>query len=188
MQHSLRASQIIQRTREQIKGNQPRPELVDLKELVLEVIGLLEREVVSSATRIKSIFADLDHVILANRVEMQQVIANLITNAIHAMGETLLEKRELNLLTDQGSGDTIRLTVRDNGTGIRSDNLAKLFDPFFTTKSEGMGVGLSICKTIVDAHGGSLTARNHPDGGAMFEMILPQATTSAHGATGIPAA
>ncbi|RAX37883.1 MFS transporter [Rhizobium tropici] len=187
VQHSMRASQIIQRTREQIKGNQPRPELVDLKELVLEVIGLLEREVVSSATRIKSIFAELDHVVLANRVEMQQVVANLVTNAIHAMTETSLERREVKLVTDQVSDETIRLTVRDNGTGIRPENLAKLFDPFFTTKSEGMGVGLSICKTIVDAHGGSLTARNHPDGGAIFEMILPQAATPSHGAASIPA-
>lgn len=178
VQHSMRASQIIQRTREQIKGNQPRPELVDLRELVAEVVGLLEREVMASATRVKSVFADFDHVILANRVELQQVIANLVTNGLHSMTEIPVDKRELLLVTEDAGDDAIRLTVRDKGTGIQVDNLAKLFDPFFTTKSDGMGVGLSICKTIVEAHGGSLGANNHADGGAVFEVNLPRATAS----------
>lgn len=176
VQHSLRASQIIQRTREQIKGNQPKPEQLRLQDLIAEVIGLLDREIAASGTRIKTNLVDGDLQILANRVEMQQVIANLLTNALHAMGTTAQERRELRLKIDETEDGLVRLKVRDTGPGIDPDHLAKLFNPFFTTKSEGMGVGLSICKTIVEAHGGSLNAENHAEGGAVFQILLPPAS------------
>ncbi|WJH41492.1 ATP-binding protein [Aliirhizobium terrae] len=176
VQHSMRASQIIQRTREQIKGNQPKPELIDLADLVSDVLGLLERDITTSGTRVRTIVRIDSAVILANRIEMQQVIANLVTNGIHAMATTSPDRRELRLKIDSSDDGILRLKVRDTGIGIHPDNLVKLFNPFFTTKSEGMGVGLSICKTIVEAHGGSLSATNHTEGGAVFQILLPPAS------------
>jgi C4-dicarboxylate-specific signal transduction histidine kinase len=110
---------------------------------------------------------------LADKVEIQQVIANLVTNGIQAMAGVPIEHRELNISLSAAEPSLVSLQVRDHGTGIAQENLSKLFSPFFTTKRDGMGIGLAICKTIVEAHGGSLTARNHDDGGAIFEIVLP---------------
>jgi C4-dicarboxylate-specific signal transduction histidine kinase len=105
---------------------------------------------------------------------MQQVLINLITNGLHAMNDSLPSMREIVLAIDSLEGTNIRLSVRDRGTGIKEEHLAKLFDPFFTTKDEGMGIGLAICRSIVEARGGRLTARNHEEGGAVFEIVIPR--------------
>ncbi|MFK3693275.1 MFS transporter [Agrobacterium tumefaciens] len=173
IKHSMRASEIIQRTREQVRGSRRRLESVDLRNIVTDVLGLLDRELMSASTKVTTDFSIDDPVVLADRVEMQQVIANLITNGLHAMGSVPAEQRDLSISLTAAEMDMVRLQVRDRGTGIAPENLAKLFSPFFTTKNEGMGIGLAICKTIVEAHGGSLTGRNHDDGGAIFEIVLP---------------
>ncbi len=176
IKHSMRASEIIQRTREQVRGTKRRLESVDLKSIVTDVLGLLDRELMSASTKVTTDFTIDDPVVLADRVEMQQVIANLITNGLHAMGSVPAEQRDLSISLHAAELDMVRLQVRDQGTGVAPENLAKLFSPFFTTKNEGMGIGLAICKTIVEAHGGSLTARNHDGGGAIFEIVLPLST------------
>lgn len=173
IKHSMRASEIIQRTREQVRGTKRRLESVDLRNIVTDVLGLLDRELITASTRVITDFSISNPVVLADRVEMQQVVANLITNGLHAMAGTPIDERELSISMTAVEPDMVRLQVRDHGTGIAPENLAKLFSPFFTTKNEGMGIGLAICKTIVEAHGGSLTARNHDDGGAMFEIVMP---------------
>ncbi|MBO9127763.1 MFS transporter [Rhizobium sp. 16-488-2a] len=175
IKHSMRASEIIQRTREQVRGTRRRLERIDLKSIVTDVLGLLDRELISASTKVTTDFSSHYPVVLADRVEMQQVIANLITNGLHAMAGMPAEHRDLTISLNAAESDLIRLEVRDNGTGIEPDNLAKLFSPFFTTKNDGMGMGLAICKTIVEAHGGSLTAHNHEEGGAIFEIVLPLA-------------
>ncbi|WP_245494964.1 MFS transporter [Rhizobium ruizarguesonis] len=176
VEHSVRASQIIQRTRERLKGGGKRPEILDLGELVLDVVGLLERETTSSATTVRIDFARSGSV-FADKVELQQVIANLITNGLHAMKDVPEASREITLQIHGDDSEFLKVSVRDHGTGIDEANIMKLFTPFFTTKGDGMGMGLAICKTIVEAHGGSLSARNHGEGGAIFEIVLPIATS-----------
>lgn len=178
--HSMRASEIIQRTREQVRGAQRTLETVDLRDIVTDVVELLDRELMSASTRVTTHFNIQEAIVLADRVEIQQVIANLVTNGIQAMGAVSAEHRELSISLSAAEPPLVRLQIRDHGTGIAPENLAKLFLPFFTTKSDGMGIGLAICKTIVEAHGGSLTARNHDDGGAIFEILVPLSFDEEH--------
>ncbi|MDK4716050.1 MFS transporter [Rhizobium sp. CNPSo 4039] len=176
VQHSLRASQIIQRTREQLKGQKREPEITDLKEVISDVANLLERELLAASARLTVDAERSSRLVLADRIEIQQVLANLITNGLHAMASTEPAAREITISVEDVEEDFISISVRDHGTGIASQDLAKLFDPFFTTKAEGMGMGLAICKTIVEAHGGTLTAYSHEGGGAVFMMNLPAST------------
>jgi signal transduction histidine kinase/MFS family permease len=171
--HSMRASDIIQRTREQVRGAKRTLGTVDLRDIVTDVVGLLDRELISASTKVTTHFDTRESVVLADKVEIQQVIANLVTNGIQAMAGVPTEHRGLNISLSAAEPSLVSLQVRDHGTGIAQENLSKLFSPFFTTKRDGMGIGLAICKTIVEAHGGSLTARNHDDGGAIFEIVLP---------------
>lgn len=174
VQHSIRASQIIQRTRERLKGGDRRPEIVDISEVVAEATSLLERELTASSTRVTVVQAAAAAVLI-DRVELQQVIVNLVTNAVHAMASTPIDMRMVEIAIQSEEQDSIKLTFRDHGPGIDPENLAKLFSAFFTTKRDGMGIGLSICKTIVEAQGGTLTGKNHEDGGAVFVIRLPLA-------------
>lgn len=174
VQHSIRASQIIQRTRERLKGGERRPQIVEVADVVAEVSSLLERELTTSSTRINVERVEAASVLI-DRVELQQVIVNLVTNAVHAMAATPVDRRQVDISIVQVDAGLVKLMVHDNGPGIEQDNLTKLFSAFFTTKRDGMGIGLSICKTIVEAQGGSLTARNEEAGGATFEIVLPLA-------------
>lgn len=178
VQHSLRASQIIQRTRDQLKGAPRRPAALDMREVVTEVEGLLDRELTSATAKIFTDFSATHYGVIADRVEIQQVIANLVTNGLQAMSSVAGKAPEIHISIHDGDAETLLLAVRDIGTGIPHSSIPNLFDPFFTTKSEGMGMGLAICKSIVEAHGGSLSARNHQEGGAVFEVLLPTATAA----------
>jgi len=174
VQHSIRASQIIQRTRERLKGGERRPEIVAVADVVSEAANLLERELTASSTRIN--LGQIDAaLVLIDRVELQQVIVNLVTNAVHAMASTPVDQRQVHIAIVQDGDGFVKLIVHDHGPGIDEENLSKLFSAFFTTKRDGMGIGLSICKTIVEAQGGSLSARNGEEGGATFEIMLPLA-------------
>ncbi len=177
VQHSMRASHIIQRTREQLKGQKRQPRVVDISEVLADVAGLLEREIATMSARLSIDIVSQDTLICADRVEIQQLLANLITNGLHAMHATIPARREIRISVDAEIGEMIRISVEDNGTGITDENLSKLFNPFFTTKTEGMGMGLAICKTIAEAHGGSLTVRNRENGGAAFDIALPSAAS-----------
>jgi C4-dicarboxylate-specific signal transduction histidine kinase len=168
---AMRAGQIVQRTRKQLRHRR-RAEPIDLQQVVQDVLALLERDIASAATSLRLDVAG-DATVVADRVEMQQVIINLLSNGLHAMRQVPEAGRVLRIGLGPAMPGFVRLSVRDHGTGIEQEHLAKLFNPFFTTKWEGMGIGLSICKTIVEAHGGSLSGRNHDDGGAVFEVTLP---------------
>ena len=109
--------------------------------------------------------------VLGDRVELQQVVLNLVVNACDAMGDTPPGERLL-VVSTTAQGDA-RIEVRDRGSGIAPDALAKIFEPFVTTKREGLGLGLAICRSIVTAHGGSISARNNPDRGTTFAVSLP---------------
>jgi signal transduction histidine kinase len=111
--------------------------------------------------------------LFADRIQLQQVVLNLIMNAIEAMRSVTDRDRVLQVRTGFSGRDEAVMAVEDTGPGIESKNLASIFDAFFTTKAGGMGMGLSICRSIVEAHGGRLTARLKPGFGSIFEVTLP---------------
>jgi two-component system sensor kinase FixL len=115
--------------------------------------------------------------ILADRVQFQQILLNLLRNAVDAMRNS--KRRELTVATKRTSAGMVEITVADTGPGIAQEIADTLFQPFVTTKSSGMGVGLSISRTIADAHGGSLWAENNESGGATFHLLLPAAEVDA---------
>jgi signal transduction histidine kinase len=176
VEDSMRASAIVEKTRNMLVKGRQQEEVIDLRQLSSEITVLLGAELEAQGARITARVAVESPMIWASRIEMQQVLINLISNGLHAMSENPPSTREIALTIDSPGGTDIRLSIRDRGTGIKEEHLARLFDPFFTTKDEGMGMGLAICRSIVEARGGRLTARNHEEGGAVFELIIPGAT------------
>jgi two-component system NtrC family sensor kinase len=172
VRNSIRASEIVKKTRERLMEGRRNVADIDIERLVRGTIGLLEREIVTHRTSISSTFARPGLFVSADRTELQQVLVNLIVNGLHAMASGQGEKH---LSIDVGTPipGRIQVAVRDTGHGINSENMLRLFEPFFTTKAGGMGMGLSICQATVQAWGGCLRAENHPEGGAVFTFDLP---------------
>lgn len=170
----LRASAIVEETRNVVTRRQPRDEPVDLQRLVQEAVDLLEREIDAHGAKVSTAVAAGVPPIMADRVSLQQVLVNLVTNALHAMASTPPDRREVEISIDRAD-QHIRLAVRDRGAGISDDDLSRVFEPFFTTREGGMGMGLAISRMAVESGGGRLTASNHKDGGALFECLLPAA-------------
>ncbi|MGO4722327.1 MULTISPECIES: sensor histidine kinase [unclassified Inquilinus] len=171
-----RAAEIVQRTRGQLVRDQRSDEMIDLREVVEETVHLLEAELNAHATRVVTQFAMSVPPIRADRVALQQVLINLMTNGIHAMAEMQAAARELTVSVDGPAAPDapeVRVVIQDRGGGIPDDVHARLFEPFFTTKRGGMGMGLAICRSTIETYGGRLTARNHEQGGAVFEFALP---------------
>jgi len=114
----------------------------------------------------------------ANEIELQQVVLNLVRNALDAMANSPPGASRLLIHTATDGPGWVGLSIRDFGPGILEDAKEHLFEPFYTTKSNGMGMGLTICRSIIDAHEGRLWAENHPEGGATFQFILPAFATT----------
>ncbi len=171
-----RAGQVIHRLRAMFTAKAPTMEAFDLNDAAREVITLSAGEIKRGRVLLQTKFADDLPLISADRVQMQQVILNLLLNAIDAMAEVGDRPRTLLVETDlQGVGG-VKLSVRDSGTGVDSDTVEKLFQAFYTTKEQGMGVGLSICRSIIEGHGGHLWANANEHGpGATFAFELPGA-------------
>ena len=168
-----RASEVIKRLRALSTKAAPQPVSIDLNELVQETLTLVQREIASHQVQLRLALANGLGPISGDRVQLQQVIINLVVNAIQAMAATPPEQRELTI-TSRRSEDGIALEVADSGPGFAPADAVNLFAAFFTTKSEGMGMGLSICRSIVEAHGGRLRASAPAGGGAHFEFSLPE--------------
>lgn len=170
---ALRAGQIIKRLREFVGRGESERQVENLSKLIEEASALALVGARENGVRVSFAFDPAARCILADKIQIQQVLLNLIRNAVEAMQE--VERRELTLSTRLLDGQTVEILVADTGPGLAPEILAKLFQPFVTTKKQGMGVGLSISRTIVEAHGGRLSADPNPGGGTIFRLTLKNA-------------
>src|SRR6185437_9859508 len=168
-----RAGDIVDRIGSCIKKAPPRKEVVDLNAAILEVTALTHGEAVKTGVTVGTQLAGEMPRIQCDRVQLQQVILNLIVNAIQSMSGVEDGNRELQISTVSIELDGVCVAVRDTGHGLRQESLPGLFEPFYTTKPDGMGMGLSICRSIIEAHGGRLWATRCEPRGALFQFTIP---------------
>lgn len=174
-----RASDIVQHVRSMAQSGERERLPLDAKELVEEALLFVHHDIESQSIKL-AIRADPSRPkILGSRIQLQQVVVNLVVNGIQAISQTDSPERRIQIGIDGDAAGGLRLSVRDSGPGIAAQDLGRVFDSFFTTKAEGMGIGLAVCHSIITAHGGSIQAANHPDGGACFTFSLPAAPSAA---------
>ena len=167
-----RAAQVIRRLGALYRRGERELRPVDINELIGETLELLHSDLVTRHVTVATDFAGALAPVEGERVQLQQVLMNLIVNAADALATVPEPDRALTVRT-QMQGDKVQIDVVDAGLGIAGDALDRIFDMFWTSKTGGMGIGLAICRTIVLAHGGTLTAANNPDKGATFRVSLP---------------
>ena len=169
-----RAGEIVDRIREHIKKAPPRKDYFDLNAAINEVIVLARSAINKNGISVQTRFAEGLFPVQGDRVQLQQVLLNLLLNACEALGSTEVGARNLSISTEQDHAG-ILVVVRDSGPGIDRAHLQRVFDAFYTTKSSGVGMGLSICRSIIAAHGGRLWAEANEPRGAVFQFTLPGA-------------
>jgi len=167
-----RAAEVIRRLRALFKHGELKLAPLDLNELVSETLELARTDLLMRHVIAVADLAPALPVVRGDRVQLQQVVLNLIVNAADAMSATEEHRRELAIHTGR-AGDAVEVSVGDRGPGIAPSDLERIFEPFWTTKPSGMGIGLTICRSILDAHRGRLTAANRADGGARFSVVVP---------------
>jgi PAS domain S-box-containing protein len=168
-----RASEVIRRVRALANKTDIEKVPLDVNDVVREIIALVQRELFSHRVSLRMELAPTLPMILGDRVQLQQVIINLVMNGIEAMQSVTDRPRELVIRSHQDETDRVLVTVMDTGAGISAENADRLFNAFFTTKSSGMGMGLSICRSIMEAHDGRLWATANVPHGATFQFTLP---------------
>ena len=171
-----RAGAIVGRIREQIKNAPPRKDHFDLNSAINEVIALARNAIIRSGVSVETRLAERLAPVHGDHVQLQQVVLNLILNAVEAMGSTEAGARKLLISTEQNHRGVL-VAVRDSGPGIDPAHLERVFEAFYTTKSSGVGMGLSICRSIIRAHGGRLWAEANAPRGAVFQFTLPNSET-----------
>lgn len=168
-----RISQLMVRMRRFLKKEKIPFDRLNISEVIQEVISLFYGDPqLGKATIITESAPDLPRV-MGDRIQLQEVLLNLVMNGLDAMANMEPEARKLVIQTEMKNEETVRVGVQDFGIGLSKDILPKLFEPFFTTKPEGLGMGLAISKSIIEAHGGTLWAENNPHSGAIFWISLP---------------
>ncbi|WP_144113907.1 PAS domain S-box protein [Paraburkholderia sp. BCC1886] len=174
-----RADEVIQRIRTMARKRERLAATVDLNGIVSESIELVRRELERHRIELRLDLAVPSLKVCCDRVQLQQVLINLIMNAMQAMAE-IAGPRRLRMATRHSDDGQAQLIVQDSGTGINDEDAGRLFDTFFTTKVDGMGMGLSICRSIVEAHGGRIWAESPATGGALLQFVLPTDEGSFH--------
>jgi C4-dicarboxylate-specific signal transduction histidine kinase len=168
-----RAKDIVGRIRGQIKRAPPRKERFDLNEAINEVIVMVRSAIAKDAISVSTRLMDGLVPVQGDRVQLQQVLVNLILNAVEAMSSIEDGTRELSIRTEQSQTGGILVAVHDSGPGVDPVNLERVFEPFYTTKTSEIGMGLSICQTIINGHGGRLWMSANEPRGAVFQFTLP---------------
>jgi signal transduction histidine kinase len=145
--------------------------LVDINKLVSSVLALVVIDLQKHEVELQTQLDDRIPQVIGNQVQLQQVILNLVMNAIEAMSS--LQTRVLRIKTELGQSNTAHVSIEDTGTGIKSSDVARVFQPMFTTKERGMGMGLSICQSIIENHDGRIWVSPRANGGSIFQFELP---------------
>jgi C4-dicarboxylate-specific signal transduction histidine kinase len=173
VREAYRASDVIYRIRGLLKEAPPKKEAAEINGAIRDVLELTRGEATRNGVTVRTQFAEPSPVVQADRVQLQQVILNLIINAFEAMSSMREGARELLICTEKAESNGALVTVRDSGPGLDLKTVDRLFEAFYTTKVQGMGIGLAICRSIIDAHGGRLWARANVPCGAIFQFNLP---------------
>lgn len=173
VREATRAGEVIARIRALLKKEPPQLERLDLHEMIREVLALVGNEIVKGRVAVKTDLATDVPAVLGDRVQLQQVVLNLINNAIEAMNLVEDGARELRIESTTDSG-AVQVSVQDTGVGLGYEDLDRIFRPFYTTKRDGTGMGLSIGRSIIEAHGGRLWAASRSLHGAVFLFSLPK--------------
>ena len=171
----VRAAEIIRRMRALLKKGQRDVQPLDVNQLTGDVLRLVASDAILRRVRVHSRLEPDLAGIVGDRVQLQQVILNLVVNGLESMSVIGPGLRHLTIRTAQPDPDWVEVTVQDTGPGISGEILGRIYEPFFSTKPDGLGMGLSICRSIAEAHGGRLEASNNPAGGATFVFALPVA-------------
>jgi C4-dicarboxylate-specific signal transduction histidine kinase len=176
-----RAADIVSRIRDFSKKAPARKEALEINQAILEIVGLARVPMSDVGVLARMQLADGLPNIFGDRVQLQQVVLNLVMNAIEAIGEVGEGPRELWITTSNAEGDGVLVAVSDSGNGLPDADPDRVFEAFYTTKSGGLGMGLSICRSIVQAHGGRLWAKPNEPHGAVFCMLLPAGDSNLDG-------
>ena len=176
---SYRASEVISRIRTLVKKAPPQNDRVDLNEVIIEVFVLAQSEARRNRVSLQRELRNDLPLVRGDRVQLQQVILNLIVNGLEAIAKNRDSARELIVRSDLDDAGKVIIAVSDSGEGLDAANSEHLFDAFFTTKPDGMGMGLAICRTIIESHGGRLWATANSPKGAVFQFTLPASAESA---------
>jgi PAS domain S-box-containing protein len=168
-----RAGEVMGRIRALLKKVPPQKESMDINEAILEIIALSRGEIKKYGISVRTFLAEGLSPVDGDRVQLQQVILNLVVNAVEALSSVHDRPRELTISTVEDQPNGVRVTIRDSGPGMSAETLEQIFDAFYTTKSGGLGMGLSISRSIIEAHGGHLWAAANEPHGASFEFALP---------------
>jgi C4-dicarboxylate-specific signal transduction histidine kinase len=169
----VRASEVVRRVRALANNTDTERALLDINDVAREAATLVDRELINHRVSLRMELTPAPSKILGDRVQLQQVIINLVMNGIEAMQPVTDRPRELVIRSGRDETHRALLSVRDCGVGIFVDDAERLFEAFYTTKSSGMGMGLSICRSIVEAHGGRLSVSHNEGPGATFQFVLP---------------
>jgi len=168
-----RAGKVVRGLRVLAKKGDPQMFPLEINDVIKEVLPMVERVLTDHNVTARTEFANNLSSVRGDRVQLQQVIINLIMNAIDAMVSVASRPRELLIRSEQHKTDQVIVAVQDSGIGVNPKDLDRLFEAFFTTKPDGLGMGLRICRSIIEAHGGTLWACRNADSGATFQFILP---------------
>jgi C4-dicarboxylate-specific signal transduction histidine kinase len=173
-QGATRASEVIGRIRSLINKTAPERARVEINEIIGEVVALAERQASKNEVSVETDLAPDPPPILGDRIQLQQVILNLMLNGIEAMTGVSDRSRRLVIRSQMQDADQVRVSVEDSGIGVTAEIMGRLFEPFFTTRSQGIGMGLPISRSIVEAHGGRLWAESTVNQGSVFQFTLPR--------------
>ena len=168
-----RANQVIDGVRAMFQKGQQEKEFLDVNQIIQETFELVRAEAQKKRIVCKASCLRICGPVFGDRIQLQQVMLNLFSNAMEAMDTVANGTRQLRVSSTSFAPESVLITVADSGPGFAPKDVSRIFDPFFTTKSHGMGMGLSICRALVEAHNGQLSAHSRVEKGAVFEITLP---------------